>query len=144
MYVPATVSTIIPASAPRAGTPAPSTNSTSSTGVTNQQLDQADFLSLLITELMSQDPMDPLADRDFIAQVAQLNTLSETMQLNENLQTMQMLQATSLVGRKVEAIGTNGDHVQGTVTGVYFMDSKPWVVIDDNLVVDVNYVVHIW
>jgi flagellar basal-body rod modification protein FlgD len=137
MYVPATATTTTQANAA-------STTSTSSTGLANQQLDQGDFLSLLVTELMSQDPMDPLADRDFIAQVAQLNTLTETMQLNQNFQTMQMLQATSLMGRQVEAIGPNGDHVQGTVTGVYFMDSKPWVVIDDNQVVDVNNLVHVY
>lgn len=109
----------------------------------NQQLDQDDFLSLLIAELANQDPLDPLADRDFINQVAQLNTLSETMELNENLQTLQMLQAASLVGREVEAIGPYGDHVEGTVTGVYFIDSEPWLVIDDDLVVDLDYVVRI-
>ena len=138
MYIPATTTITIPA-----GTPAASTNPTTLTGASNQ-LDQEDFLSLLITELTSQDPMDPIADRDFIAQVAQLNTLTETMELNQNLQTMQMLQAASLVGRQVEAIGPTGEQVGGTVTGIYFMDSKPWVVIDDNLVVDLSYVVHIY
>ena len=109
----------------------------------SQELDQDDFLTLLITELSSQDPLDPMADREFIAQVAQLNTLSETMKLNENLQTMQMLEAASLVGRQVEAIGPQGDHVEGTVTGVYFIDSEPWLVIDDDLVVNLDYVVKI-
>lgn len=107
------------------------------------ELNQDDFLTLLITELSSQDPLDPLADRDFIAQVAQLNTLSETMKLNENIQTMQMLEAASLVGRQVEAIGPQGDHVEGTVTGVYFIDSEPWLVIDDDLAVNLDYVVKI-
>lgn len=114
-----------------------------SIGATNQQLDESDFLNLLITELANQDPMDPLADRDFIAQVAQLNTLSETMELNENLQTMQMLEAASLVGREIEAIGPYGDQVEGTVTGVWFIDSEPWLVVNDELVVDLDYVVRI-
>ncbi len=139
MYIPATTTTTIPA-----GAPPSSANPTTPTGQSNQQLGQEDFLSLLITELTSQDPMDPLTDRDFIAQVAQLNTLTQTMELNQNLQTLQMLQAASLVGRQVEAIGPTGEKVEGTVTGIYFMDSKPYVVVDDNLVVDLSYVVHIY
>jgi flagellar basal-body rod modification protein FlgD len=116
-------------------------NGASITGTS--QLGQEDFLDLLITELANQDPMDPLADRDFIAQVAQLNTLSQTMKLNENMETMQMLQAASLVGHQVEAIGPDGDHVEGTVTGVWFTDSQPYLVIDDDVAVNLEYVVRI-
>ncbi|RJP15012.1 MAG: flagellar hook assembly protein FlgD [Candidatus Abyssobacteria bacterium SURF_5] len=126
---------------PAASAPAGGTGYTLSPGT--QELGEDDFLSLLITELMNQDPMDPLADRDFIAQVAQLNTLSQTIELNENLVTLQMLEATSLVGKEIEAIGPNGDHVEGTVTGVWFIDSEPWLVIDEELVVDLDYVVRI-
>lgn len=98
---------------------------------------------LLITELANQDPLDPMSDRDFIEQMAQLNTLSETMDLNENVQTLQMLQATSLVGREVEAVGPSGEHVEGTVTEVWFIDSEPWLMIDDEYMVSLEYVVRI-
>ncbi|GAB4333762.1 MAG: flagellar hook assembly protein FlgD [Candidatus Abyssubacteria bacterium] len=107
----------------------------------NSELDETDFLMLLITELANQDPLDPLADRDFINQMAQLNTLSQTIELNENMQTMQSLQATSLVGREVEAIGPYGESVEGVVTEVWFIDSKPYLVIDEETVVSLDYVV---
>ena len=110
---------------------------------TTQQLGEEDFLSLLITELANQDPMDPLADRDFIAQVAQLNTLNETKRMNENLLTMQMLQASSLIGRQVEAIGPAGERLEGSVSGVRFIDSKPWLILDDDVAVNLDYVVSI-
>jgi len=109
----------------------------------NTMLDESDFLMLLITELSNQDPLDPMSDREFIEQMAQLNTLSETMDLNENIQTLQMLEAASLVGREVEAIGPNGEHVEGTVTEVWFIDSEPWLTIDDEVVVSLDYVVRI-
>lgn len=109
----------------------------------NTQLDESDFLMLLITELSNQDPLDPMSDREFIAQMAQLNTLNETMDLNKNLLTLQMLQATSLVGKEVEAIGPNGEHVEGVVTGVWFIDSEPWLTIDDEVVVSLDYVIRI-
>lgn len=109
----------------------------------NTQLDESDFLMLLITELSNQDPLDPMSDREFIAQMAQLNTLNETMELNKNLRTLQMLQATSLVGKEVEAIGPNGEHVEGVVTAVWFIDSEPWLTIGDEVVVSLDYVIRI-
>jgi flagellar basal-body rod modification protein FlgD len=109
----------------------------------NAMLDESDFIMLLITELSNQDPLDPLDDREFISQMAQLNTLNETVALNENMQTLQMLQAASLVGRQVEAIGPNGEHAEGTVTEVWFIDSQPWLTIDDEVVVALEQVVRI-
>jgi len=109
----------------------------------NSMLDESDFLMLLITELANQDPLDPMDDREFIQQMAQLNTLSETIALNENIQTLQMIQAASLVGHEVEAVGPNGEHVQGNVTEVWFIDSEPWLTIDGEAVVSFEYVVRI-
>jgi flagellar basal-body rod modification protein FlgD len=109
----------------------------------NATLDESDFLMLLITELSNQDPLDPMSDREFIEQLASLNTLSETRKLNENMLTMQMLQAAELVGREVEAVGPNGEHVEGIVTEVWFIDSEPWLTIDGEAVVALEYVVRI-
>lgn len=117
---------------------AASESAASSSVVANQQLGDTDFLMLLITELMNQDPLDPLADRDFIAQMAQLNTLNETVALNEGIRTVQMLQAAGLVGRSVEAIGPDGGRVVGVVTEVRFIDSEPWLVVNNEVVVSLN------
>lgn len=108
------------------------------------ELDEEDFLMLLITELANQDPLDPLSDREFIAQMAQLNTLSQTIELNENIQALQMLEASSLVGKQAEAIGPNGEQVEGTITEVWFIDSEPWLVIDDDVVVSLDYIVRVY
>ena len=107
-------------------------------------LDEADFLMLLVAELTNQDPLDPLTDREFVSQMAQLNTLSETIEVNQNLQTLHMLQATTLVGRKVEAIGPYGERVEGVVTEVWFIDSEPYLIIDDEIMVGLDYVVRIF
>ncbi len=40
-----------------------------------QQLGSEAFLKLLVAELRHQNPLDPLKDRDFIAQLAQFNSL---------------------------------------------------------------------
>lgn len=109
----------------------------------NARLDESDFLMLLITQLANQDPLDPLDDREFIQQMATLSTLSETMDMNENIQTQNMIQAASLVGREVEAIGPNGEHVEGIVTEVWFIDNEPWLTIDEEAVVSLEYVIRI-
>ena len=119
------------------------TEATYSATTSSNALGEADFLMLLITELANQDPLDPMDDREFIAQMAQLNTLSETTQLNENIRTMQMLQAASLVGRTVEAVGPNGEEVEGTVTEVWFVDSEAYLSIDGEVAVSLDYVVRI-
>jgi flagellar basal-body rod modification protein FlgD len=126
-----------------AATAATGSSGTLSAISSGAQLDQGDFLMLLITELMNQDPLEPLDDRDFIAQMAQLNTLDQTVSLNENIQTLQMLQSASLVGRTIEAIGPNGESVEGTVTEVWFLDSEPYITIDDEVVVSLDRVVRI-
>lgn len=109
----------------------------------NARLDESDFLMLLITQLANQDPLDPLDDREFIQQMATLNTLSETMDMNENIQMQNMIQAASLVGHEVEAIGPNGEHVEGIVTEVWFIDNEPWLTIDEEALVSLEYVIRI-
>jgi flagellar basal-body rod modification protein FlgD len=98
---------------------------------------------LLITQLANQDPLDPLDDRDFIEQMATLNTLTETIDMNENIMTLNLLESAALVGREIEAVGPNGEHVQGTVTEVWFIDNEPWLTIDGETVVNLETVVKI-
>ena len=49
----------------------------------NSDLGQDAFLTLLLTQLSNQDPLDPISNEDFIAQQATLSQLEQTTQLNE-------------------------------------------------------------
>lgn len=129
---------------PLAIAPATSPDNSGNISMSNASLDEADFLMMLVAELTNQDPLDPLTDREFVSQMAQLNTLNETIEVNQNLQTLHMLQATTLVGRKVEAIGPYGERVEGVVTEVWFIDSEPHLIIDDEIMVALDYVVRIY
>ncbi|HAS85590.1 MAG TPA: hypothetical protein DCS31_02165, partial [Candidatus Competibacteraceae bacterium] len=42
----------------------------------NDQLNQADFLRLLTTQMQNQDPTNPLDGQQFMAQMAQFSTLN--------------------------------------------------------------------
>lgn len=74
----------------------------------NDKLGQAEFLELMTTQLRFQDPLKPMENGDFLAQMAQFGTVSGINELNSNFNSMsasfqsnQALQASTLVGRKV-------------------------------------------
>ncbi|GAA5234030.1 flagellar basal body rod modification protein [Verticiella sediminum] len=66
------------------------------------------FLTLLITQLKNQDPLNPMDNAEVTSQLAQLSTVNGITQLNNTLLAVsgqidisQSLQATALVGREV-------------------------------------------
>lgn len=63
-------------------------------------LDRSAFLNLLITQLRHQDPLNPMDDRDFIAQMAQFSTLEQMMNLNN---TFERTQAFGMIGKVIDA-----------------------------------------
>lgn len=51
----------------------------------NGMLGKDAFLKLLITQLRNQDPLNPMEDKEFIAQMAQFSTLEQMQELNKNI-----------------------------------------------------------
>lgn len=80
----------------------------------DKTLGKDDFLKLLVAKLAHQDPLSPVEDEDFVAQLAQFSSLEQLSNMNENLlqdiqwnyllsQTISNTMATSLIGRTVKA-----------------------------------------
>lgn len=66
------------------------------------------FMTLLITQLENQDPMNPMENAEMTSQLAQINTVSGIEELNDTLggitqqmDASQMLQASGLIGNAV-------------------------------------------
>ncbi|MBP2662589.1 MAG: hypothetical protein H6Q71_537 [Firmicutes bacterium] len=107
-----------------------SSSNTDSTATTRKQSDDLgkdDFLKLLITQLQYQDPMNPMEDKDFIAQMAQFTSLEQMKNLNTS---MQMTQASSMIGSKVFwTDSATAKEMSGVVSSVRVVSGEPKLVI---------------
>src|SRR5581483_4131830 len=55
-------------------------------------ISQDQFLQLLVAQLQNQDPLDPVSNKDLLAQLAQFSTLQGVTQLNANFGDLLQLQ----------------------------------------------------
>jgi flagellar basal-body rod modification protein FlgD len=63
----------------------PSTSAPTLPTVKDDPLGRNAFLNLLVTQLQHQDPTQPQADGEFLAQLAQFSTLEQLQQMNAKL-----------------------------------------------------------
>jgi len=83
-------------------------------------LGQDDFLKILITQLKNQDPLQPMQDREFIAQMATFSSLEQMTKMNSSIQEMRGMmlgQATSYVGKEISYEVNLYDNETGEMTG---------------------------
>lgn len=89
-------------------------NSSGSTTKTtgNSELDRDAFLMLLVTQFQYQDPLNPMEDKEFIAQLAQFSALEQSMQMNESITSLTeevarqtSINITNYIGKEVSARG---------------------------------------
>lgn len=85
----------------------------------DRSLGKDEFLELLVAQIANQDPLDPLEDKEFIAQLAQFSALEQQLETNQRLSDLQLsqdelnrAQIASWVGRTVDA-ETNALEIQG-------------------------------
>ncbi len=73
---------------------------------------QTEFLNLLVTQMRNQDPLKPVSDTEFIAQMAQFTSLEQTKEMSTEVQKLRqshaLTQGTGLLGKEVRvATGEN-------------------------------------
>lgn len=102
----------------------------------DEELGRDAFLRLLLTQLQHQDPMDPVKNEDFVAQLAQFSSLEQLQSINSTLsadeekaatlgvwQAVESNTAVSLIGKDVDVpadvFGYDGD---GSVRLAYHLE----------------------
>ena len=80
---------------------------------TSSTLGQSDFLKLMTTQLMNQDPLQPMENGEFLAQMAQFSTVSGITEMNTSMQSMsdsfksqQLMQASGLINKSALVEGS--------------------------------------
>lgn len=107
----------------------------SGSGTANLQansLGMEDFLKILLTQLTYQDPMKPVDNQQFMAQMAQFTSLEQTQQLNTKIETLitnqAALQSVGLIGKTVDVISASGT-VTGTVSALSLSGDAPLLTV---------------
>lgn len=95
-------------------------------------LTQQDFIKILMTQMTYQDPLKPMDNEQFMAQMAQFTALQQTTDLNNNLtkliQNQAALASVGLIGRSVDFTSASGT-TTGTVTSLSYSGSLPVMTI---------------
>lgn len=93
-----------------------SSTTSSTTSTTSTTLGKDAFLTLLITQLQHQDPLNPADSTEFTAQLAQFSSLEQLSNINENLEALQDYQASTNNAQAVAFIGkeivSKGNHLE--------------------------------
>lgn len=87
----------------------------------NQNLDKEAFLQLLVTQLKNQDPLSPMDNTAFVAQLAQFSSLEQLSNMNTSLksnalvtQSMNNSVMAGLIGKNIRATDNTLDLQEGS------------------------------
>jgi flagellar basal-body rod modification protein FlgD len=118
-------------------------------------LGKDDFLKILMTQLQNQDPLNPMQDKDFVAQMATFSSLEQMTNMNTTIQKFvdseqqnQLINYNQFVGKDVAwqkpATATAGDtnatqtNEQGTgkVASIQFKNNTVNIILEDGTVLE--------
>jgi flagellar basal-body rod modification protein FlgD len=109
-----------------------SISAVSSAAGAQSTLNLQDFMQVLMTQLTYQDPLKPMDNQEFLAQIAQFTALGQTQQLNANIQAMLSNQAAEqsvgLIGKTVTVTTASGVQT-GSVASIDLSGSAPQLTI---------------
>lgn len=107
-------------------------SATNTTATQSAGINQEDFFRILVAQLSFQDPLKPIDNQAFIAQIAQFTALEQSRQTNDQIASLLTVQsatqAIGLIGRTVE-VSTDSGTVVGTVTTLNFVQGRPQLTV---------------
>jgi len=103
-----------------------------------QELGTEAFLKMMIAELQSQDPLNPMDNSKMLEQINQIRSISASDGLTKSIESLQMGQSMStaagLLGKNVTGMDVIGNEVTGKVDRVVFENGKPKLFVGNTIV----------
>ena len=107
------------------------TNVTTSSASAQANVDNDDFMTLLLAQLKNQDPLNPMDSSQMMGQIAQLNSLNALLAMQKSIDSMNQTQtnvyASNLIGKTITAIPDKSDPTNvifGMVTSMTIDDGQ--------------------
>ena len=111
---------------------APKSDKTAGSQVSDQ------FMSLLMAQLRNQNPLEPMQDKDMMAQLTQLNSLQELQKISASIQARDksagLTESVGLIGKTVNFSQEGGLSGSGLVTGVSMLKNEVLLWIGENTI----------
>lgn len=108
--------------------------SANQTATPKQAINQEEFIKLFLAQLQFQDPLEPVDNREFLAQLAQFSSLEQSRQTSQNTNDLLSMnaasQAIALLNKQVEVQGL-AVPLTGTVIAVSLTQSGPTLSVRD-------------
>jgi len=127
--------------------------SNSTSEAINKELGKDDFLKLMVAQLKNQDPMSPMQDAEFVAQLAQFSSLEQMSNMAKSVEELKssmtllysqslLTQGAALIGKEAVAINPTAEagsesapaYITGRITSVSWLNDSLAVMIGDDLV----------
>lgn len=107
-------------------------------------LGKDEFLKLLTAQLKNQDPMSPMENADFVAQLAQFSSLEQMSNIADSIDELKqsmtslfsqslLTQGAAMIGKKVSGTDAEGNAVSGIIESVKWSDGNLLLKIEDKV-----------
>lgn len=103
-----------------------SSSGSSTSVVPKEELGKDAFLQLLVLQMKTQDPLNPMDNTDMIAQLAQFSALEAQTNLNEafatlsgNVDQLNFISGAQMLGKTVIGLDVDGEQLTGVVDSVH-------------------------
>ncbi|MCM3441095.1 flagellar hook assembly protein FlgD [Metabacillus halosaccharovorans] len=124
----------------------PSSNKTGSSN-----LGKDEFLKILMTQLQNQDPLNPMEDKEFVAQMAQFSTLEQTTNMASMLEKFINIQAqgdsiikySEMIGKQIEWKDSNEESGTGIVKSVKKSDTGFELELENGTFISVDNIIKV-
>lgn len=107
--------------------------------VPNPNLGKDEFIKILMTQLQNQDPLNPMEDRDFIAQMATFSSLEQMMNMASSIDLLvqnqlvsPVIQYSHMIGKEVsyESVDKDGKKEIITSSVVAVSHKDGWAILE--------------